>query len=287
MPNLILTIGISASGKSTWAEAYCRNNGAVNINRDDLRFSLSGFRTWSCYKFKKPFEALITRVQEAIAREAVSTKSDIVISDTNLNPSYHVKWHNFAVENGYTLKKEFFDTSVEECIKRDTQRANGVGAAVIHQQYAKWLDLRGHKKHQHEEGLPSCIIVDVDGTLDRMGNRGPFDWEVDTVDAVVRQITNSLGGRVDTVFLLSGRDEVCRAETELWLKANDVRYDHLEMRPKGSYEKDTIIKKRMFDNLIDGKYNVLAVLDGRPCAVNMWNGMGLKVLAVADQRIEF
>lgn len=290
MPNLILTVGISASGKSTWAEAYCRKNGAININRDDLRFSFSGFRTWSCYKFRSSFERFITRAQEAIAKEAVITARDIVISDTNLNLADHTKWHDFATENGYTFKVEFFDTPVEDCIKRDTQRANGVGEKVIYQQHARYLALKGYKKHEHKDGLPYCLIIDIDGTIARMGNRGPFDWasvEVDTVDNVIKQITNLLGEQVDFVFLFSGRDEVCREETERWLEANGICYDHLEMRPKGSYEKDTIVKKRMFDKLIDGKYNVLMVMDDRPCVVDMWNDLGLKVLAVADQRIKF
>ena len=41
----ILTIGVSASGKTTWAEQFVKENEWwVNINRDDIRFTILGER---------------------------------------------------------------------------------------------------------------------------------------------------------------------------------------------------------------------------------------------------
>lgn len=53
-PQAILTVGISSSGKTTWAEKFVFENPSwVNINRDDVRFTLftNGVRDWGKYKF--------------------------------------------------------------------------------------------------------------------------------------------------------------------------------------------------------------------------------------------
>lgn len=43
MPKLIITVGVSASGKTTWAEAQKyehSGNSNLNINRDNIRFKI-------------------------------------------------------------------------------------------------------------------------------------------------------------------------------------------------------------------------------------------------------
>lgn len=54
------------------------------------------------------------------------------------------------------------------------------------------------------------------------------------------------------------------------------------MRPEGNNEKDSIIKRRMFDEYIRGKYYVDFVLDDRNQVVEMWRNMGLTCLQVAE-----
>ena len=49
---LIMTVGISASGKTTWAET--QKHCMVNINRDDIRFNIvQPGSDWSTYKFSE------------------------------------------------------------------------------------------------------------------------------------------------------------------------------------------------------------------------------------------
>lgn len=52
----IVTIGIPCSGKSTWAEEYCKKTGALEINRDNIRmnlFDLERTMTISSLKIKR------------------------------------------------------------------------------------------------------------------------------------------------------------------------------------------------------------------------------------------
>jgi hypothetical protein len=79
------------------------------------------------------------------------------------------------------------------------------------------------------------------------------------------------------MMIVSGRDESCRPQTEEWLRRNGVLHDDLFMRPEGSMEKDTVIKRRIYDEHIRDHYNVLAVFDDRPCVVRLWKSLGLFV----------
>ena len=54
------------------------------------------------------------------------------------------------------------------------------------------------------------------------------------------------------------------------------------MRMQGNNEKDSVIKRRMFDNHIRGKYYIEYVLDDRNQVVEMWRSIGLICLQVAD-----
>jgi len=61
-----------------------------------------------------------------------------------------------------------------------------------------------------------------------------------------------------------------------------VQYNELYMPPAGSMEKDTIIKRRIFEQQIRDNLDKF-VLDDRNQVVDMWrNDIGLKVLQVAE-----
>ncbi len=137
---------------------------------------------------------------------------------------------------------------------------------------------------QQDIALPAAIIVDIDGTIAKMGDRSPYEWSKvgldkpheDIIDAAYR-----LKG-AGMIILVSGRDESCRAETEEWLSDVGMGFWKLYMRPAGNNEKDTIIKERIYREHILGKYHVDYVLDDRASVVAMWRSLGLRVLQVAD-----
>lgn len=128
-----------------------------------------------------------------------------------------------------------------------------------------------------------AIIVDIDGTLAKMNGRGPFEWlrvGEDKVKEPVKMIVN-LYFEKGRVIIFSGRDEVCRPQTEQWLSDNGIRYNRLLMRPEGNNEKDSIIKRRLYDNNIAGNYDIDFVLDDRNQVVDMWRkDLGLTCLQV-------
>ncbi len=64
MLKAIITVGISASGKTTFAKSLVEQ-GWVDCNRDWIRFNVVAPGTdWSTYKFTNKHERDVTQIQE-------------------------------------------------------------------------------------------------------------------------------------------------------------------------------------------------------------------------------
>lgn len=120
--------------------------------------------------------------------------------------------------------------------------------------------------------MKKAIIVDIDGTLAKMNGRGPFEWHrvgEDKINEAV-QLLVGLYSYKGEVIIFSGRDSVCRDITIEWLKKHKIPCDNLFMRPEKNYEKDAIIKRRLYDEHVNGKYEIEFVVDDRNQVVDMW-----------------
>lgn len=305
-PNAILTRGISASGKSTFAREWVKEmtrrevNGVmcvlprVEVNRDDIRRELTEkdgkVFTWDKWNWKR--EGEVTTIATAKIMEAVENGFDVIVSDTNLNEG---RLKNMILDfesHGYHVTVKDFPITLEEAWKRDAKRENGVGHSVIASQYEQWLKVYGRKTYVADKTKPKCILVDIDGTLAHMnGKRGAFEWDkvgVDDVDPHVRTLLELFWNDTECyIIVLSGRDGVSREKTEDWLKDNLVSYDQLIMRTPNDMRKDTFVKEEIFWRDIADNYNVQFVIDDRPSVCRMWRELGLKTFQVGNPHIEF
>jgi predicted kinase len=267
--------GLPASGKSTWSK---EQKNLKRINKDDLRSMLDDSR-WS-----RKNEEFILIARDTIIDFAFRDGYSVIVDDTNLAPKHEENLRYIAKCYGAKFEiKDFTDIPLETCITRDLKRQNSVGEKVIRDMYNRYLK---PKTEPYNPGnLPKAIICDIDGTLSVMGDRSPFDWEKVGRDAVNSPVDDLLS-RYSTYqvkkILVSGRDSICRKETEAWLEENDIAYDELFMRPEGDTRKDSIVKKEIFDNNIRDKYNVLFVLDDRNQVVEMWRDLGLNCFQVRE-----
>ena len=287
----IITVGISASGKSTYAQELVQQ-GWVEANRDWIRFNVvCPGADWSTYKFTKKRENDVTSEQEVIVLSAAEDGKNVIISDTNLNSKTRNKWVEFLKDLGYSVEVMPFPVTLEEAWKRDTARPNGVGRDVIYKQWKQWLDFVGRRTYTPDTSQPKAVIVDVDGTLAAMSSRSPFDWErvgEDGLSEVVADMVDGLNWSGYQIIIVSGRDGICYDETEHWLTRNGVSFDALFMRQPDDFRKDTVVKEEIFWDHIAENWNVVAVIDDRPSVVRMWNDLGIQnVIAVADQNVEF
>lgn len=298
MMKAILTVGISASGKTTWAEEFCsQNSGWLNINRDTIRGAImeeSGLTpNWRNWKWK--WENKVNdRVDEQIAF-AVNGSLNIIVSDTNLSPTFRDNLMRRLTDLGYDVELKIFHISYDEAVARDNLRANGVGASVIQKQYQQFLDQFDIRVGM-DVSLPLAAIVDIDGTVALMeGIRGPFDWDKvdqDLPNLPIIAMVRGLAAEGYHILFTSGRDGCSYEKTRSWLGKEfgglQELFDWcLLMRKAGDVRKDTIVKEEIFREHIFGNYNIGVVLDDRPSVCRMWRDLGLNVVQVGNPYVEF
>lgn len=291
-----LAVGISASGKSTWAREQANTQGSCDINRDFIRFNIvAPGATWATYKFTRAREKEVTRIQEEMIMAAWGMGQDVTISDTNLSPKVRARLTQLLTDVGYEVELKAFPVTFEEAYKRDNLRANGVGKDILYTQWQAWNDFVGRKVYVPNTNLPDAVIFDIDGTLaDMAGKRGPFEWNKvggDDPRYFIVEMAKSFSRLGCEIIVCSGRDEVCRGDTIDWL--DDCIYNHylwenLFMRKEGDMRKDNAVKEEIFWTHLADKYNIVACVDDRPQMIRLWHELKIpNVIAVANPYIEF
>lgn len=297
---LIICKGLPASGKSTYAREWVAEDPSnrVQIEKDEIRKNSRLFKD-GVYNHKRGDESIVIKERDRLIHQALSSGKSVISSDTNLVSKHLVQMSAIAKQyNAEVEIKSFLDVPIKELIERDKNRENSVGEQVIrkmfHEQvktmptFLKW-----------DDKLPTCIISDIDSTL-TLGpkNRSPYEWHKvgnDDINLGVSAILDGINAiGLYKVFLFSGRDEVCRPETEEWLSDYCIDYDALYMRrsdhldDKGNQVKDTVVKAEMLNKYIIGKYNVLFVMDDRKVVCDQWRDVyGLNVLQLGDVNYSF
>jgi T4 RnlA family RNA ligase len=278
---LILTKGLPASGKTTWAKEYIQKYPeTANICKDDLRLQLGG---------TNKREKRVIKVRDLLTEYYFGEGYSVIWSDTNLNPVHIRRATELAAKNQAKLViQDFTHVELAECIRRDLVRPNSVGQQAIEQMYYDYL-------HQAESSppidptLPNCYIVDIDGTLAINNTRRPFDWDKvgeDALNPAVAEMVEKLG-RDSTIIIFSGRSNVCEELTIAWLKQHNINYKDLFMRPADDQRADDVLKSELYDLNIRDRYNVLGIIDDRPKVCRMWRKLGLSVFQVGNPDYEF
>lgn len=139
---LILVYGISASGKSTFAEALKirleKSSGcpAFIFERDRIRKHLNpkmgSWKDWDFSNYQNERE--VTHIQKY---DILMTKlrnpngCSYIVSDTNVSLSDRNNWKKFAEENGFSIIAHRMPTSLEDCLIRNKGREFEVDEDVI------------------------------------------------------------------------------------------------------------------------------------------------------------
>jgi predicted kinase len=278
---LILTKGLPASGKTTWAKEYLQKYPeTANLCKDDLRlqFAATGKR-----------EKRVVKVRDLLTEYYFGQGYSVIWSDTNLNPTHLRRATELAEQHHAQLViQDFTNVSLAECIRRDLLRSNSVGQQVIEQMYYEYL-YNPDTAPVIDPTLPDCYLVDIDGTLAINHTRSPFAWDrvnEDALNLAVAKMVEKLG-RDCNIILFSGRSSVCRDLTITWLKHHNINYTDLFMRPADDNRSDDILKSELYYHHIRDRYNVLGIIDDRPKVCRMWRSLGLSVFQVGNPDAEF
>lgn len=289
MLELVINRGIPGSGKSTYANAWVNAaNGRVRSNRDDIRFA--GYGTY----FGPPIdEEVVTRIQHAGIRAALSAGVSVIVDDCNIEMKYIKTLAHIGYEYDAHVSINLVDVPLNVALERNAKRDRVVPEKVIRSMHSR---LQGLKDVQLPEkpilrpytnDMPNkedAILVDIDGTLAKMVNRGPFEWKrvgEDEVVPIVAEVVRMFYVMGYKIIIMSGRDSVCREETTEWLDRHDIPWNALFMRAENDMRKDNIVKHELFWAHVANFYNVRTVLDDRDQVVKMWRDIGLTVFQVA------
>lgn len=259
-------------------------------------------------KWTKQQEMVAIRSMLSAAEDAALAKEDVILDNTFLTPRIPNMARNRLSGNVVFSVKSFLDVPIEECIRRDAERENPVGEAVIRKMVKTSAGARKNgwnltdeymniwpvtEPYAYIEDLPRCIIVDLDGTMAIHDGRSPYEYSKVYSDLVSPEVLKIVDQWFalrptdeDMVIFLSGRPETdenefnVRAETERWIAEKLPFYltnSHLFMRPPHTnHIPDFVIKYELFEKFIKGRYNVDFALDDRTQVVRLWRSMNIK-----------
>lgn len=309
-----MLVGIPGSGKSTYAKQVVAKDPSnwVRVNNDDLRAMLNG-SVWSA-----EYEKIITDARNYLIRDALKRGKNVIIDNLNLNRRHFddvckiAKSVNVDVQ---VYEKAFF-IELDEALERNSKREGA--ARVPDDVVKKWWKDSGGKQFKfykprveifkqrngfnsgtveappHNPALPTAVLCDLDGTLALIHNRSPYDASdcdiKDLPNIPVIETVKAMDAAGYKIIFCSGREDKYRPETVRFIEKHvkqlsmgeewDVEYQ-LFMRKTGDMRKDSIIKEEIYTNEIEGKYNVLMILDDRDQVVEFWRSKGLVCFQVA------
>lgn len=291
MQEVVLTVGLPASGKSTWAKKWA---GAAEyrgiVCRDDIRTELFRIPNEST----REYENRVLAKAEYRVCKFLSDGYSVCIADTNLSKNRQAQWegmvkHNFSdVSVSY---EDFTNVPLVVCLQRDLRRSQSrteqaVGEPVIIRMWEQHL--KGQAFLPVDKNLPYCIVCDIDGTIADNSHRSPYDYTKvakDTrIDHVVTLLETHYAAykKMIPIIFASGRPESARADTLEWLHRNlslDSVDPVLLLRETGDKRPDYQVKESMASKILSS-HQIQYWLDDRWQVTTHLRYLGIKVLSV-------
>lgn len=298
---MVICRGLQASGKSTFSEAWVAEFPATRtrVNRDTIRATYFN-ALWG----DTVDELAVTEIEHTIFASIMSRgKRDVISDNTNLRAAPVKQLMALAAKYGYRVEFQDFNVPLEELLRRDALREKTVGEKVIRDYYKRFIQkdrlpaypvLESNaveaETYVAKEGTPRAFIFDIDGTVAKFVNRGPFEWSKVSQDEPIEnviELSRILKKAGYKVVVTSGRDSVCREDTTTWLTTHGVEFDELLMRTEGDQRKDSVIKRELFFEHIADRYDVRGVVDDRLSVSKLWHSLGLTLFRVGDPESTF
>lgn len=125
---LICMCGISGSGKTTWAENYVRNNGAILISTDAIRYFINGSEE-SQENGDKVFALAFSRIETWL-----KMGKTVIFDATNIKRADRARVLKIAQKYNVYSMCYWFAPDVDKALTNQTKRKRQVPEAVIRRQ---------------------------------------------------------------------------------------------------------------------------------------------------------
>ena len=152
MPRLFIMCGLPASGKSTFAQQFIKNNDIRYVSRDEIRFSMVKENEEYFSREKEVFEKFAGTIAQTLV-----DGFDVIADATHLNRISRDKLirtiDQYTTE--YTITYIVLETSLETCMKRNALREGRarVPDSVMKSMAENWEDITiSEKSYDRYEG---------------------------------------------------------------------------------------------------------------------------------------
>ena len=152
MPRLFIMCGLPASGKSTFAQQFIKNNDTRYVSRDEIRFSMVKEDEEYFSREKEVFKKFTGTIAQTLV-----DGFDVIADATHLNRISRDKLihaiDRYTTE--YTITYIVLETSLETCMKRNALREGQarVPDSVMKSMAENWEDITiSEKSYDRYEG---------------------------------------------------------------------------------------------------------------------------------------
>lgn len=291
MKKLKILIGCSGAGKSFWSHEQWEKDplNTIIVSRDNIRYMFGyteeTIKDYYSHPDLNKLEKQITLYEDKLIETALSMGKTVIVDATHLRKEYLDRFKVFNVKTEFVVFYEDLDVLLE----RNKNRVRQVPENIIKKQVQQLRSLSvpmfiepvEFDNSPKNKGV--CYIVDIDNTVAEKGDRNAFDWKrvgEDKEKPEVVQTVLDLYSANNEIIFCSGRDEVCRKETEEWLYKTFIGMDFkLYMRPQGDMRPDWIVKEEMWRE-ISKDYYIVSLIDDRDQVVRRARALGLTVIQV-------
>lgn len=129
---LVVLVGLPGSGKSTWAKQYAANcEKILLVSSDAIREEL-----WGSEEIQGNPKVIFAEMQRR-TEEALKSGKTVVYDATNIERKFRKELPRQYRQYASTIVCVVFNTPLEECIKRNTQRTRHVPESVIRKMAGK------------------------------------------------------------------------------------------------------------------------------------------------------
>lgn len=154
--NMIVLIGASGSGKSTYVRKVLLANNAkvVSLDPDRIEFAekheidvigKTGYA--NAFEYCANNQQAFTNFHDMKVRQAIASGETLIVDNTNLSKKARNKYISFAKQNGYAVVAKMFPTDLHTIVERqDTRADKRVPIDAVTRQYNTIsLPLLGHE----------------------------------------------------------------------------------------------------------------------------------------------
>lgn len=147
MSKLILMSGVAGSGKSTYADRYAReHDNFIIISTDDTRYEL-----YQKYVLSRKEEDIVQKTIRDRIIEASKENKNVIFDSAIVKNKSKIKLYNKYKEYFDEISLIILDTSLKECLNRNSKRTRKVPEEVIREMYSYREDITEEMRNMFKE----------------------------------------------------------------------------------------------------------------------------------------